>query len=558
VLRKVLIVAALAAAAALPAGATRARTAQVASQSLLMPGVTYQRQVDFTPHGPVVLDVVTAPKPDGSLYTLAPALSNNAIVGTQTLAQMEKDASPSATLVGVNGDFYVANPGKPSGMLLRSGSLESAPVANRSSLGIAADGTLTVGKVAFDGTWRGTGQRRQLDLNAPPVKGHTTLYTAAWGPATPAEAGVAVAVVDALPPLVPNRVAAGVVTQVLDHGPVPIPPGGAVLVARGNQAPHLSAEAPAGTTVELRPTLTPNWSTMISALGGGPLLVAGGKPVFRARESFAPTLLNERTARSAVGQLADGRILLVTVEGGGVAYSAGMTNYELAVALAGLGARTAMGLGTGTAAAMAFDGTPLTRAGEQPISDALVVSYTGVYAAEPSSATLSPNGDGVDDAETFTYKVVRPSQVTASVIGPGSTQVLSQAAQQPGTYTLPWDGKDAAEGSWRFSVTAVDDLGRTTTADRTFSLNNTLAALQVSSASPGLTATFQLAHAATVTVTVEKANGLTIATLFTKRLDAGPQTATWHGRGSGYRMRVTASNAIGKATLVAPVGTRRP
>ena len=49
---------------------------------------------------------------------------------------------------------------------MRAGALDSAPSAERSSLGIAADGTLTVASVSFDGTWRGTGQRRQLDLNA--------------------------------------------------------------------------------------------------------------------------------------------------------------------------------------------------------------------------------------------------------------------------------------------------------------------------------------------------------------------------------------------------------
>ena len=557
-LRKVLIAAALAAVAALPAGASRGRTAQVTTQSLLMPGVSYERRAEFTPHGPVVLDIVTAPKPDGSLYTLTPLLSDNAIVGTKTLSEMEKDVSASGTVVGVNGDFYTANPGKPSGMLMSGGAIESAPVTNRASLGIGSDGTLTVAKVAFDGTWRGTGQRRQFDLNAPPVKGHTTVYTQAWGPLTPAESGVVIDVIGTMPPLAPNAVAAGVVTQALDHGPVAIPPGGAVIVARGNQAPHLAQEAPIGTTVELRPILTPNWSTMAAAIGGGPLLVADGKPVFRSRESFAAPLLNQRSARSAVGQLADGRIVFVTVEGGGVAYSAGMTNYELAVALAQLGARTAMGLGTGTSASMSFDGTPLTRAAEQPISDALVLSYTGVYAAEPSSPTLSPNGDGVDDQETFTYKVVRPSQVTASVVGPSATQVLAQAAQQPGTYTLQWNGSAAAEGDWRFTVSAVDDAGRTTTADRTFSLNDTLGALHVTPANPGLTASFQLAHPATVTVSVEKPNGIVVATLFTKKLDAGAQTATWHGRAAGYRVRVIASNSIGKATLVAPVGTRRP
>jgi hypothetical protein len=557
VLRRIVIAAALAAVAAVPAGASRGDVAQTVDQSVLMPGVTYERQVEFTPHGPVVLDIVTAPKPDGSLYTLAPVLSNGAIVGTQTLADMEKDASAGATVVGVNGDYYAPNPGKPSGILMRAGALDSAPAGNRSSLGIGADGTLTVGVVAFDGTWRGIGQRRQLDLNAAPAKGHTTLYTSAWGAATPTEAGVVADVIQALPPLVPNRVATGVVTQVLTAGPVPIPPGGAVLVARGGQAPHLTAEAPAGTTVEIRPTLTPNWSGMVSAIGGGPLLVSDGKAVFRAREAFGDSALAQHTARSAVGQLPDGRILLVTVEGGGVAYSAGMTNYELALELAHLGARTAMALGSGTSAAMAFDGTPLTQSPEQPIADALVLSYTGVYASPPSAPTLSPNGDGVDDVETFTYTVVRPSQVTASVIGPHSTQVLAQSAQQPGTYSLQWDGKDASEGDWRFSVSASDDLGRTTTADRPFSLNDTLGALQVSQTASGLTATFQLAHPATVTVTVEKPNGIVIARVLSKKLDVGPQTATWSGRAAGDRVRVVATNAIGKATLVSPVGARR-
>jgi hypothetical protein len=534
--------------------------AQSTPSTLLMPGVTYQRQVEFTPHGPVVVDVVIAPRPDGSLYTLAPALSNGAIVGTEKLTDMEKSLSATATVVGVNGDFFTASPGKPTGILMRGGVVESAPVATRSSAGFGADGTLNVATVSFDGTWRGNGQRRQLDLNAPPVKGHTTLYTSAWGPATPAEAGVVVDVISSLPPLVPNRIASGVVGQVAAAGPVPIPPGGAVLVARGNQAPHLAAEAPQGTTIEIRPTLTPNWSTMQSAIGGGPLLVANGKPIFRAREAFGDQVLNRRSARSAVGQLPDGRILLVSVEGGSSAYSAGMTNYELAVALARLGAKVATGLGNGPAASMAFDGALLTRptgASEQQISDALLLSYSGVYAAPPSSATLSPNGDGVDDLATFTYKLVRPSSVTALVQGPGGTSVtLAQDAEQPGIHTLQWDGKNV-EGTWRFLVTAVDDRGRTTSADRQFSVNQTLGSLQVERRGKGLTASFQLEHPATVTVTVEKPNGIVVATLLSKKLDSGSQTATWTGTApAGYRVRVVASNTIGEATLLTALTAR--
>ncbi|MCW2976092.1 MAG: hypothetical protein JWM06_1373 [Actinomycetia bacterium] len=584
-LHRVLIAVALAGLTALPASAapsTRGGATQIVAQSLLMPGVSYRRQVEYTPHGPVVLDVVTAPKPDGSLYTLAPALSNNAIVGTEKLTDIEKAASGSATVVGVNGDFFAADPGAPTGVVMRAGALDFAPAIARSSLGIGSDGMLSVARVGFDGTWRGTDQRRQLDLNRPPVAGHTTLYTSAWGPATPAETGVVADVIGALPPTTPNRVLTGVVTQTSTDGSIAIPPGGAVLVARGNQAPHLSAEAPVGTTAEIRLTLTPDWRAMTGAIGGGPVIVAAGKPVFRASESFGDPVLNTRTARSAVGQLPDGRVLLVTAEGGSAGYSAGMTNYELAVAMARLGAVTAMSLGTGPSAAMAFDGSLLTRpsgGGEQPVSDALLLSYAGVYAAPPSTAVLSPNGDGVDDSQTFTYRLVRAASVTATLVGPDrSSRVLVQDGEQPGLHTLQWDGRTAtggaaAEGSWKLTVSAVDDRGVASTADRLFELNDTLGALHATPAVAQLrpkargsvAATFDLARKARVTVTIEKPSGIVIATVLDAQLDPGAQKVLWNGRtwaGSlaftgEYQLHVVATNSTGTVSLVSPFAARR-
>ena len=570
-LRKLVIVAFAAGALALPAHAQK-----IVSQQLLMPGVTYQRQVQFTSRGPVVLDVVTAPKPDGSLYTLGPALAHGALLGTEPLTGIEKDASGGATVVGVNGDFFGTN-GPPTGIVMRTGALDGAPVSSRSSVAIAPDGTLTVARVAFDGTWRGTGQRRQLDLNDPPVSGHTTLYTQAWGPATPTENGVVEDVIGALPPLQPNTVARGIVAQVAGSGGTPIPPGGAVLVSRGAQAPYLTAEAPQGQTVEIRPTLTPNWNGKLAAIGGGPLLVANGKAVFRANESFDDSVLNVRGARSAVGQLADGRIVLVTAEGGGSAYSAGMTNFELAVAMVHLGAVTAMGLGTGPFAGMAFDGTLLTRPAartEQPIGDALVLSYTGVYAAPPSSDVVSPNGDGVDDSETFTYKLVSPSQVTATLTGPsGAPLVLAQDSEQPGLHTLAWNGTPSTEGLWKFIVTGTDAGGRTTTAERDVLLDNTLGGLQVTPPAAHLavntkavvTAAFQLVHAAKVTATIETRTGIVMATLANASLKPGPQQLVWNGRlwtgglafTGAYQVHVVATNSIGTVSLVAPFVARR-
>ncbi len=574
-LRKLAILLALAGAAALPAGANREISPQIVAQSLLMPGVTYQRQVEFTPHGPVVLDVVTAPKPDGTLYTLAPAVSNGAIVGTQRLTDMEKDVAATTTSVGVNGDFFAAN-GTPTGILMRGGALDSAPAVGRSGLGVTADGTLVVGEVAFDGTWRGTSQRRQLDLNDPTVAGHTTLYTSAWGATTPAESGVVEDVLGVFPPAQPNRVLTSVVTQVTSGGGTPIPPGGAVLVSRGAQAQYLTAEAPLGTVVEVRLTLTPDWSGMSSAIGGGPLLVAGGKAVFRANEAFDPSDLSARTARTAVAQLADGRILLLSVEGGPTSYSSGMTSYELAVALVRLGAITGMALGGGAPSSMAFDGTLLTRpsAGtEASISDALLISYNGVYAAPPTTTVLSPNGDGVDDTQTLGYKLLRPSTVSATLTGPGQSLTLASDTEQPGTHTLSWSGLPGTEGKWTFAVTATDDLGRTTTATREFVLDQTLASLQVTPGvatlrpkAPGLlAATFELVHPATVTATIETRSGIVIATLLSAKLQPGPQTLLWNGRtgtgalafGGAYQVRIVATNSIGKVSLVAPFTAHR-
>ncbi|MDX6466996.1 MAG: hypothetical protein QOI27_2036 [Gaiellaceae bacterium] len=582
---KVLIAVFVAGLAAVPASAApsvRGGATQISTQALLMPGVSYQREVEYTPHGPVVLDVVTAPRPDGSLYTLAPALSNNAIVGTEKLTDMEKDASTAATVVGVNGDFFTANPGAPTGILMRGGALDYSPAQLRSSLGIGADGMLSVARVGFDGTWRGNDQRRQLDLNRPPVAGHTTLYTPAWGPTTPAETGVATVVLGSLPPTTPNRVLSGPAVQAGTDGGIPIPPGGAVLVARGAQAPHLTAEAPVGSTVEIRLTLTPDWHAMTGAIGGGPLLVAGGKPVFRANESFGDPVLNTRTARTAVGQLSDGRILLVTAEGGSLAYSAGMTNYELAVALARLGAVTAMALGSGDASAMAFDGSLLTRpfgATEQAGADALLLSYMGVYAAPPETDVLSPNGDGADDTQTFDYRLVLSSTVTATLVGPDrSTRVLVQDGEEPGSHTLQWDGKTAtggaaAEGTWKLSIAAVDKNGVSSTAERQFSLNNTLGSLQATppvaqlrpNARGSVAATFELAHPARVTVTVEKRSGIVIATVLDDQLPPGPQKVLWNGRtwtgalalSGAYQLHVVASNSIGKVSVVTPFSARR-
>jgi len=111
--------------AGLFAAPSYAQTVPSAQRVLLMPGVTYERDVQFTPHGPVVLHVIDAPKPDGSLYRLEPLLSNGAVVATDKLTAMEKGLAGTGTVAAVNGDYFQANPGSPRGMVISNGVLDT-------------------------------------------------------------------------------------------------------------------------------------------------------------------------------------------------------------------------------------------------------------------------------------------------------------------------------------------------------------------------------------------------------------------------------------------------
>src|SRR6266511_984760 len=527
----------------------------------LMPGVVYSRQVEFTAHGPVVVHILSAPKPAGGLYQLKPVLSNNAIIGRERVTSMQRRVSSIATVAGVNGDLFAWNDGHPTGALIRSGVLDSAPSADRSSVGIDTDGILHVERVAMAGTWKGTGQRRALGLNEPATKKRTTLYTSAWGPRTPAEPNTVEATLLPFPATTPNADLTAPVTQVVQGGNQPIPPGGAVLVAR-TDAQFLQQEAPVGTTVSVKLLLTPQWPNVAYAIGGGPIVVRNGEPVFRSFELFTAGQLAARNPRTRVGQTADGRMVLVAVDGRQPGYSTGLTNFELALLMMRLGAVTASALDAGGSTTMAFDGKLLNRpsdpGGERAVAEALTVFYYGVYAPALPARVLSPNADGVDDAQTFAYKLVRPSTVTATLTGPGGIVVpLDSGSRAPGSYNFSWTGDGQPEGAWTFRAVADDDLGRHSTADRQFGLNNTLGFVTASASHRRVTATFKLARPARVALRIETPGGGIVKTLATRSLSAGDGTISWRGRPGSYVFSATATNEVGAVELTAPFRLRR-
>src|SRR5581483_9962293 len=92
-------------------------------------------------------------------------------------------------------------------------------------------------------------------------------------------------------------------------------------------------------------------------------------------------------------------------------------------------------------------------------------------------------------------------------------------------------GGPAPEGAWTFTVTATDDRNVTTTAQRSFSLDDTLGALTVTRGpGGGPAASFNLTRPATVVVRIERPSGAVVATIQTLKLAAGPHHASWQGR----------------------------
>jgi hypothetical protein len=549
------------------------------SQTMVWPGVTLSRTVQFTASGPVVVHALTGPRPDGAT-TLDLLLSNDSALGRETVSSMQRRVAHGA-VAGINGDFSRFDNGKLSGLFMRDGELVVAPNPNRSSAGVLSDGTLEVRRASMSGTWRANGGPLHAlnRVNEAPQRTQTALFTPAYGLATPPVAGGKAVVLFPFPLTSPNvDLPAAVVEARSADTPVAVPAGGAVLVAGEGSAVTLAAEALPGTTVTTRLDLLPEWPNLVTATGGGPLLVAGGKPVISTDEWFTPVQIVPRAPRSAVGQRADGRIVLVAVDGRQAGYSVGLTNADLARLMVRLGAVTAMALDSGGSTTMAVDGVVVNRPSdgrERPVGSALVFRYDGVFLPLPRPL-VSPDGDGVDDTQSLSYRLAHPSAATVTLTRPdGSVAHTEAGPRDPGSYpfVFPPAGTDRlTEGKWRLEAQATDDLGRATAMARTFVVNATLGfvrperrVLRLPPQGAPLRVLWRLTRQARVTVTVETARGEVMRAFPTRLYEAGERSLTWNGLGrrrvpvvSGtYLVRVRAVNALGVVEQVTPVRVRR-
>jgi hypothetical protein len=254
------------------------------AQQLLMPGVTYEKRLQFTRFGPQAMHILTAPKPAGGLYGLKPVLSNSAALGRERVTSMQRRAEASATVAGVNGDLFTWADGIPSSGLIQDGVLRTTPHPKRSMLGVDVAGNLRVDRISMLGTWQGSGPRRPIQLVNRPPGPQDVLYTPSYGgrrrPAT--------ACSTVLSPFRPRRrtptwCCLGEQAR-RDADPARRRRAG----RRGRRPSGWPSRRSRRTRVTVRLVLRPNGATCQKALGGGPELIRRAVDLPARRRTSAP------------------------------------------------------------------------------------------------------------------------------------------------------------------------------------------------------------------------------------------------------------------------------
>lgn len=126
-----------------------------------------------------------------------------------------------------------------------------------------------------------------------------------------------------------------------------------VMAGEGVAATWLALYAPKGSEVQLDYGSRPDWQTLRTAVGGGPILVKDGIP-YRDPDSPAPIETNTVYPVSGIGISRDGKKLsLVVVDGTKGKQAKGLTRPQFSWYLQTIGAWNAMAFDSGGSAQMA-------------------------------------------------------------------------------------------------------------------------------------------------------------------------------------------------------------
>ena len=190
--------------------------------------------------------------------------------------------------------------------------------------------------------------------------------------------------------------------------------------------------------------------------------------------------------------------------------------------------------------------------------------------ASVAPATISPDGDGRDDAALVRYRLGRAATVTVTVLDALGAVVatLPQGQRLAGAHTLTWFAEAYLDGAYTLVLTAQAGAAQVV-ASVPVAVNRTLTRFIAGppAFSPnadgrldGFEYGFELAVAADVVVTATR-RGSSALTLFAGPLPAGTHAFTWDGGAvdgsrapdGRYAFTVQAANVVGTVKQTAPV-----
>lgn len=307
--------------------------------------------------------------PNQPTLRLKPILPNAATMqGTAPLARTAQQAGVAAA---INGGFFNRNNQLPLGAVRLDNRWLSGPILNRGAIGWNSLADTRIDRLTLQETLiTATGQRLPIAyLNSAYPGIGLVRYTPAWGPTyRPLTAGEVVITVQA------DRVTAQQPLTQIPEQPIPIPIEGYLLVLRSNAA--LAPSFPLGAPLRIdSPTLPAEFARNAQIMAAGPLLIQNRQVVLDpTAEKFSTAFAAERASRSAIGQTANGTLLLVAVHNRVNGVGPSLT--ELAQLMQQLGAIAALNLDGGSSTGLYLGGQLVDRL---PRTAASVHSGIGIY-----------------------------------------------------------------------------------------------------------------------------------------------------------------------------------
>ena len=378
------------------------------------------------------------------------------LTGKQPISTITKNNN---AIVGINADYFIMESFRdPLNLCIVNGQLISEPEYNRSVIAFDENKKVYFDVPIWDSKiYLSNGNTYNLSgMNRYRNQGEFILYTDEWGKTTKSK----YVACDILlrPEDNNNSIRAGenkrfVVEAVYENSTNPaIPEGKFILSGGGKQAEILKSNINVGDNLSinfnLKSASSVPWENIISAAGGGPMLVKNGKiSVTGVSEKFDNFIVNTPNPRSGIGLSQDGKTLIIVSLDGRQSHSEGLSLNNFAKVMLNAGAYTAMNLDGGGSTALSIAGLIVNS--PSGISERSVANAILVY-SKYIGDDISPDlGIGIADTvyrAGNTYDLHIPEEIDQSKFIWATRGAVGYVLQD----NILWTAKKGAKGTLGF------------------------------------------------------------------------------------------------------------